>query len=76
MQKDPINPTYYDDLFDQILENKFSTEDLIKIYEFNVFKYIYRWRNKNGLQDLKKARWYLNEMIKKLDNPENEEKVN
>lgn len=76
MQKDPINPTYYDDLFDQILENKFSTEDLIKIYEFNVFKYIYRWRNKNGLQDLKKARWYLDEMIKKLDNPENEEKVN
>lgn len=76
MQKDPINPTYYDDLFDQILKNKFSTEDLIKIYEFNVFKYIYRWRNKNGLQDLKKARWYLNEMIKKLDNSENEEKVN
>lgn len=76
MQKDPINPTYYDDLFDQILENKFSTEDLVKIYEFNVFKYIYRWRNKNGLQDLKKARWYLNEMIKKLDNSENEEKVN
>ena len=76
MQKDPINPTYYDDLFDQILENKFSTEDLIKIYEFNVFKYIYRWRNKNGLQDLKKARWYLNSMIEKLDNLENEEKVN
>lgn len=71
-----INPTYYDDVFDQLLENKFSTEDLVKIYEFNVFKYIYRWRNKNGLQDLKKARWYLDEMIKKLDNPENEEKVN
>ena len=65
--KDPVNPDYYDSVFDQVLENKFSTEDLIKIDEFNVFKYIYRWRNKNGIQDLKKARWYLSSMIEKLE---------
>ena len=67
VQKDPINPTYYDELFDKLLESKFTTEDLIKIDEFNVLKYVYRWRNKNGIQDLKKARWYLDSMITKLE---------
>lgn len=29
----------------------------------NVIKYICRWKKKNGLQDLKKAQWYLNKLI-------------
>lgn len=29
----------------------------------NVIKYICRWNNKNGLQDLLKCRWYLNKLI-------------
>ena len=29
----------------------------------NVIKYICRWKNKNGLQDLKKAMWYLQHLI-------------
>lgn len=32
----------------------------------NVVKYVCRYRYKNGLEDLKKARWYLNRMIKAL----------
>lgn len=28
-----------------------------------VLKYICRWKKKNGLEDLKKARWYLNDLI-------------
>jgi len=67
VQKDPINPTYYDNLFDKLLKSKFTVEDLITIDEFNVLKYLYRWKNKNGIQDLKKAKWYLNSMIKKLE---------
>lgn len=66
-QKDPINPTYYDDIFDNMLNNKFTKEQLITVDEFNVFKYIYRWKEKNGIQDLKKARWYLNDLISKLE---------
>jgi len=31
--------------------------------EANVIKYISRYRNKNGLEDLKKARWYLDRLI-------------
>lgn len=29
----------------------------------NALKYICRWKNKNGIQDLKKACWYLNYLI-------------
>lgn len=27
----------------------------------------YLWPNKNGLEDLKKAQWYLNELIKEVE---------
>lgn len=34
----------------------------------NVLKYTCRWKNKNGLQDLKKAQWYLNHLIERIEN--------
>lgn len=33
----------------------------------NIIKYICRWKDKNGLQDLKKARWYINHLINHLE---------
>lgn len=33
----------------------------------NIIKYICRWKKKNGLQDLKKAQWYLNKLIKHVE---------
>jgi hypothetical protein len=32
----------------------------------NVMKYIWRFKKKNGLQDLEKAQWYLGRLIRKL----------
>jgi len=29
----------------------------------NIIKYIWRYRYKNGLEDLKKARWYIEKLI-------------
>ena len=29
----------------------------------NIIKYLWRYRYKNGLEDLKKARWYLDKLI-------------
>lgn len=29
----------------------------------NIIKYICRWKQKNGVQDLKKAMWYLQHLI-------------
>lgn len=34
----------------------------------NVIKYICRWKSKNGLQDLKKAMWYLQHLINHVEN--------
>ena len=29
----------------------------------NIAKYLHRWRYKNGLEDLNKARWYMDRLI-------------
>ena len=33
----------------------------------NIFKYLWRWPYKNGVEDLKKCRWYLDRLIKELE---------
>jgi len=30
----------------------------------NIIKYVWRYRYKNGVEDLEKAQWYLNRLIK------------
>jgi hypothetical protein len=32
-------------------------------HEGNVIKYVSRWRNKNGIEDLKKAKWYIERLL-------------
>lgn len=36
------------------------------VYTAQVIKYVYRWKRKNGIEDLEKAGWYLNRLINKL----------
>lgn len=59
-----------------ISEMGLETIDVIEAFTFdltgmdavctaNVLKYICRWKNKNGIQDLKKARWYLERLIER-----------
>lgn len=36
-------------------------------YVGNIIKYVSRYKLKNGLEDLKKARWYLERLIKKIE---------
>lgn len=50
------------------------TEDLTGIEAVdtgNAIKYICRWKKKNGLQDLKKAQWYLNHLINHVEKENN-----
>lgn len=42
----------------------------------NIIKYICRWKKKNGLQDLKKAQWYLNHLINKVEEKETKKNEN
>lgn len=49
---------------------KAFTEDLKGVEAVdtaNIIKYICRWKKKNGLEDLKKAQWYLNDLIKTVE---------
>lgn len=32
----------------------------------NAIKYLWRWKFKNGIEDLKKAIWYINRLIEEL----------
>ena len=38
----------------------------------NAIKYLWRWKRKNGVEDLQKAIWYTERLIKTLDKPAEE----
>lgn len=62
------HPTHYKTKsgLETITVIKAFTEDLKGVEAVdtaNVIKYICRWKKKNGLQDLEKAQWYLNDLI-------------
>ncbi len=46
---------------------EFITLNQIPYIEANVIKYICRWKDKNGIEDLKKARHYLDILIEQED---------
>ena len=33
----------------------------------NIIKYVWRYKQKNGVEDLKKCQWYLNKLIASLE---------
>ena len=64
---DKINPSHYQqgniEVIDFILDQKMD------YLTATIVKYIARWRFKDGICDLKKAKWFLNKLI------EQEEKI-
>lgn len=43
--------------------------DVVRHRDFstgNAIKYLWRYKDKNGVQDLQKAVWYINDLIEKL----------
>jgi len=41
-----------------------ATEEGFEYYlQGNIIKYLWRYRYKNGVEDLQKAQWYLNKLI-------------
>ena len=63
----PIEPSHYTDLKISPLEYIEANEPEFSWCVANVIKYVSRYKRKNGLEDLKKARWYLDHEIKKLE---------
>ena len=63
------NPNHYQingqdtmDIILSLVEN--NTDDIVEsCYLFNIYKYVFRFGNKNGLDDLKKAQDYLERLV-------------
>lgn len=52
------------------IEDKLNKEELQGYCVGNVLKYVSRFKHKNGLEDLKKAEWYLNRLITNMEGKE------
>lgn len=62
------------EVIDVIEAFTFDLKGIQAVCTANVIKYICRWKSKNGLQDLKKAKWYLTHLIEHIEKLEGENK--
>ena len=63
MNKNNISPKHYNKY--KIEPIKFITQNKLDYCQGNIIKYIMRYKDKNGIEDLYKAQWYIKELIKK-----------
>lgn len=50
-----------------VIDDSLTSEMLEGFFIGNVIKYVLRYRHKNGVEDLRKARWYLDRAIVLID---------
>ena len=53
-----------------VMEEQFGLKAVIDFCACNIFKYVFRFRKKNGIEDLQKAKVYIDkyiELAEKLD---------
>jgi len=68
MEPDPVNhPQHYTTGKVECIEAiESATEGLAGFDAYltgNILKYMWRWSHKNGVEDLKKAKWYIEKLI-------------
>lgn len=76
-EQDAINPKHYAsscslECIDTI-EIGFGLNNTAVFCVMNAYKYCWRFKNKNGIEDLYKAEWYINrffDIVKRTDNTE------
>lgn len=63
------NPPHYNNTEIECIEAiAAATGDGFEYYlQGNIMKYLWRYRYKNGTEDLKKAKWYLNKLIVEVE---------
>ena len=70
-EKDIVNhPSHYTqgniECIEAIAEATKQLQGIEAVATANVIKYVWRWKSKNGIEDLQKAQWYLNHLIKQI----------
>jgi hypothetical protein len=68
IQEDTVNhPSHYIETGGveciEAIEAQLTTEEYEGYLRGNCVKYLWRWKNKGGVQDLKKCKWYLERLI-------------
>lgn len=67
---DNVNsPSHYQGKIECIDCIESATDGLKGIEAFctgNAIKYLYRWKKKNGIEDLKKAKWYIDKLLNEI----------
>tara|TARA_R110001632_G_scaffold232123_1_gene372093 strand:+ start:919 stop:1137 length:219 start_codon:yes stop_codon:yes gene_type:complete len=66
----PIEPSHYTEMNLSPLEYIMANESDFTWCISNVIKYVSRYTRKNGIEDLKKAKWYLERQISELEKGE------
>jgi hypothetical protein len=64
---DKINPDYYKNKAIETIEvirNELTSDEFRGYLKGVILKYLSRHRLKNGIEDLKKAQWYMNYLVK------------
>lgn len=71
---DAINPTHYTrgavECIDAIEAATVDKRGIEAACTANIIKYLWRYEAKNGIEDVKKARWYLERLLAHLDKAE------
>ena len=69
-QTDMVNsPPHYNQAGVECIDAiRAATDEGYQYYlQGNIIKYLWRYRYKNGVQDLEKAKWYLEKLIEEID---------
>ena len=69
-EEDMVNsPSHYNKTGIECIDAiRAATADGYEYYlQGNIMKYLWRYRYKNGTEDLKKARWYLDKLIEEVE---------
>ena len=76
MKQDAINPPHYKagkvECIDALESATIGKQGLEAVCVANVIKYLWRYEAKGGVQDVKKAKWYLERLISHLEKKESQ----
>lgn len=70
-EEDVVNhPAHYEnDKYQciEVMEDIYGTEAVMNFCICNAFKYIWRFQKKNGIEDIRKAQWYINKYLELVE---------
>lgn len=71
MTMNAINPQHYKngevECIDALKAATVNKSGIEAVCTANIIKYLWRYESKNGLEDVRKARWYLDRLIQEIE---------